>query len=481
MIWLEIDSAPSVACYREQAARSQASGDLLLPVLTSVGTLRRPLSIPGYEAAENANVVVSLDNGDGRMTRLWAHDPPVRAVARLMSDAGELFAGVVTGITLGARATVSIEAGLVRPLTDTVPLRSATVWGDFSRAETLPIVYGRVTLAAVRYTATRYLVADHPIVGVDSVRVDGETRADWRHRNALDSTGRAVAFVEFVDPVDASAEVSVSLRGRPHPATGALMTAPDEILWDVLANVCGLDITPAQLDALRVESVGIEIGGVLDHRTRTVRAQVDMIVEAIGGAWSAGADGVAMLFPLVDYGDRPTDLVVDRISAADIEADTTHGGLANVVRLEYAYDWSTGEPTASIEVEDDESIRLYGRIEVTRQAHWLHSERQADALARRWLAWMATPKWRMTWRCADIDLRPGDWADIDHPASPISGRHRILSVDADYDALTAIVTVEALRESATVTYPPPSGVSIRITEGGDTRITESGDTRILES
>lgn len=480
MIWVEIDCAPSVAFYREHAARALAGGDLLLPLLTSVGTLRRPLSIPGYEPAENANVSIALDNADGRITRLWANDPPVRAVARLVSDEGELFSGVVTGITLGARATLSIEAGLLRPLTDTVPLRSATVWGDFTRAEMLPIVYGRVTLEAVRYTATRYLVADHAILGIDSVSVDGEIRADWRHRNAVDSTGRAVAFVEFVDPVDKSSVVTVSVRGKPHPNTGALMVSPDEIIWDMLANVCGLGVTPSQLDALRVEVAGIEIGGVIDDRARTVRAQVDTIVEAFGGAWSAGADGIAMLFPLVDYGDRPTDLIVDRLGATDIESETTHAGLANVVRLEYAYDWSTGEPTASIEVEDDESIRLYGRIEVTRQAHWLHSERQADALARRWLAWLATPKWRMTWRCADIGLRPGDWAEIDHPASPISGRHRILSVEADYDALTATVMVEALRQSITVTYPTPVDFSIRITDSGDTRITESGDTRILE-
>lgn len=480
MIWVEIDCAPSVAFYRETGARDSADADIVMQALTGVGTLRMPLSIPGVDSAENANITVTLDNADGRITRLFAHDPPIRAVGRIVSDDGDLFTGVVTSVTLSDTASISLESGLVRPLTDTLPLRAATVWGDFERVETLPIPYGRVTLAAVRYTDTAYLCADCPIVGVDSVTVDGAQRLDWRHRNGVDSTGRAVAFVEFGAPIDVDSDVAVTLRGRPHPTTGALMTAPDEILWDVLSNVCGLPLTAAQLDDLRIECVGLEIGGVLADRTRSVRAQVDEIVQSIGGAWSAGAQGLAMIFPLVDYGDRPTDVHVDRLTATEPASESTHADLATVVRLDYDHDWSTGEPSKSIEVVDAEGVRLYGRIETTLSASWLHSERMADALARRWLAWLTVPKWRVSWRSADIGARPGDWAEIDHPRIPITGRHRIVGVESDYDRLSATLSVLAQREPQTVVYPTPETEDIRVTESGDARITEAGDTRVLE-
>lgn len=481
MIWIEIDSTPSVALYREPAARALIATDLAVPALSSVGTLRRPLSIPGLDPAENANISLNLDNANGKLTALWAADPPIRTAARVMSDSGELFAGVITDINLGAQASLDIESGLVRPLTDTVPLRRATVWGDYSAAATLAIVYGRATVAAAHYQANTWHVADHPVQGIDSVLVAGELRADWTGRNTVDSTGQAVALITFATPVDADAEVSVSLRGRMHPATGALMERPDEILWDFLVNVCGLPLAVADFDAFRVECTGLVLAGALTDRTKSIRAQVDEILQSIGGAWSASAADVAMLFPLVDYADRPTEITVDPLHARDLQAACSHASLANVLRIDYAYDWATGQPAQSIEIEDAESIRLYGRIETTWPAYWCTSARQARALGARLLDWLSTPKWTVTWVADRVDLRPGDWADFDHPALPIAGRHRILSTDTDYAARQTTLIALGVGVAPTIVYPPAPPGATRITESGDTRITESGDVRVLES
>ena len=74
-----------------------------------------------------------LDLSNNSRIRPYFHHRPVDL---LVCAAGVLFSGVVTRVSLGAQASISIEAGLRQPLTDTVPLRSSVVWGAYRSVRT---------------------------------------------------------------------------------------------------------------------------------------------------------------------------------------------------------------------------------------------------------------------------------------------------------------------------------------------------------
>jgi len=485
--WLEIDTDPPLAFYRETIARGMiTSADARHPLLTDIGALRRPMSVPGVSPAESPNLSVSLDNGSGQIAALFRHNPPVRVVARINSDLGELFAGVVTDISLGSSASISIEAGFVRPMSDRLPIRSTTEWGDYSNVRAIPLPYGRVTLTPIQYDAgrTQFVVSDGAIAGVDQVTIDGSITAGWDFRNTVDLGGKVVGMLTFIQPVEASADIAVSLRGRVHPVTGALMETPDQIIWDLLTNVCGLGINPAALDAFRSEVVGLAIGGVVNDPTRTIRAQVDQIIASIGGAWSVAADGIASIWPFVDDALVPTRAKCDRLTMVDLSSRASHDAMINVIRINYDYDWSAGEHKKTVQIEDAESIKRYGRLEKEWDAGWLHLERQARALGDRLIESLAVPRWTLTWEDDAIGVLPGDWIEITNQASPIAGRQRVLAADLDLSRLVTTITVEAAPGIEQVIYPPvppdPTETYYRLTEAGDIRITETGDNRITE-
>lgn len=59
------------------------------------------------------------------------------------------------------------------------------------------------------------------------------------------------------------------------------------------------------------------------------------------------------------------------------------------------------------------------------------------------LAWLARPRWKVTWQESYADVDTGAWVHIDHPLSPIAGRHRLISAELDLSAASLTCTVEA--------------------------------------
>lgn len=67
------------------------------------------------------------------------------------------------------------------------------------------------------------------------------------------------------------------------------------------------------------------------------------------------------------------------------------------------------------------------------------------SLGQRMLAWLARPRWKVTWQESYADVDTGAWVHIDHPLSPIAGRHRPISAESlDLSAASLTCTVEAL-------------------------------------
>ena len=192
--------------------------------------------------------------------------------------------------------------GFSYPLADKIPLRNTTVWGSFEDVRTIPHVYGRVRLSPIPYDKSKkfFVIADHSIQGVDKVWIDDVEAQSWKFKNTLDSSNSPVAMLELGDSLPQGSTLIVLIRGKVHPVTGQLLTNPADVIWDILANIVGAPVDFVDFDRFRIECAlyGIEVGGVLDNRERTVKKQLDIIVESIGAIWSGGMPGLVRIYPV---------------------------------------------------------------------------------------------------------------------------------------------------------------------------------------
>jgi len=476
--WLNIDGGDNGlrrAFHRQCDDAGLHDGALAHPWLISIGAIRRPLSLPGIASAPTANMEVALDNANGQITRLWAERPPLRAAAAIATPDGAIFNGTVTSVQLGETAALDLQAGLDRPLSDLLPLRKTTVWGGYKDLRTLPWGYGAITLTPIQYSDDQrvFLLLDHPIQGVDRVMRDDVATDAWAWQNAVDSTGHACSFLELAEPLAEGERLAVTLRGRMHPDSGRLLVSPAEILWDVLANLAGAPVSWSDLDSYRTESADIVLGGLLDDGQATIRATLDSIVQSAGGAWSAGMPGVAITWPPLPDETAPA-LKADKLRARGLTATAAHDNIFTVLRVLYDYDHAAGKHRRAIQLEAPAAVREYGVLENEWDAGWLRSPRQAEALGRRMLAWLARPRWRIGWRQNFADVATGAWADLDHPHAPVQGRHRLLNAELDLSAPSLSCTVEApvgqapeiVTTQLSTTFEPliPAGITVEIAQ-----------------
>lgn len=445
--WLSVDGgADGVALHLLPAGgRAAAPADgLSLPALLGLPPIERPLSVPGLEAAPVSHMDVRLDNADGALTRLWGQRPPLRRRAQVRTATGVVFAGVVTGVDMGQVVRLSLEAGLDRPLSDNLPLRTSAVWGGWRQVRVLPWGWGRVTVTPVQYSSDQrlFVLLDHPIAGVDEVRRDDVPTPAWAWHNGLDSTGRAVAFLELAEPLAEGERLAVTLRGRMHPDTGALLQTPAEILHDLLAHLAGAPVQWADLDSYRTETAHLRLGGVLADNTVSIRAAVDGLMQSAGSAWAAAMPGVAMLWPPAPDDNAPA-LAVGRLTASQLQASASATGLASVLRVLYDWDDAAGRYRRAVQLRAPEAVRAWGELAREWPAPWLRSPRDAEALGRRMLAQLARPRWRQSWRQPWADAPTGAWVQVEHPLAPLQGRHRLLAARLDLSAASLECSIEA--------------------------------------
>ncbi|HFE31934.1 MAG TPA: carboxypeptidase regulatory-like domain-containing protein [Gammaproteobacteria bacterium] len=437
--WVRLETTPPLEFYRE--AQSAVTADLSLRRLIGIGTLRRPLSAG---SGENANTTVTLDNGDGSLTEYFS-PPPLRQQARVMTLAGEAFSGTVSACVIGNQITIELEAGGPLPLSDRMPLRESTVWGSYKNKETLPLVYGRVPVRPVPYdnSSTLFVCADHACQGVDGVTVDGVDVIAYEFRNDVDDTGHAVAVIELADPLPEGADISVDVRGRMHPDTGALLINPAFVLWDLMANVVGLPVQLADLDQFRTETatLGIELSGIINDPHRSIRSQIDEICASIGAVWSAAMPGIARLYPAINSSvDEPVFGSFDQTTAVDMQAQSSQANLITVLRV--LYDYEGDKPRRAVQFEAPDAILEFGYIEREMEARWLRSPRQAADLGTRLLAYKSQPVWVISWSFCGNEVPPGVYVDVIHPRSPVQGKVLVMNSEIDYSS-SATIDAEA--------------------------------------
>ncbi|MDO5623780.1 MAG: carboxypeptidase-like regulatory domain-containing protein [Pseudomonadota bacterium] len=445
--WLAIDGGADgvqVNLLPAGGAAGAPTEGLSLPLLAALPPIERPLSIPGIEAAPTSHMDVEADNAGGELTRLWGERPPLRRAARVTMGAARVFEGIVTRVQMGARVRLLLEAGLDRPLSDNVPLRTSAAWGGWREVRVLPWGWGQVTVAPIQYSGDQrvFFLLDHPIAGVDEVRRDDVATPAYAWRNAVDSTGRACSFVELAEPLAEGERLAVSLRGRMHPDTGRLLQTPAEILHDVLAHLARAPVRWADFDDYRTETAELVLGGLLADNTISIRAAVDGLMQSAGSAWSAAMPGVAMTWPPLPDAAAPA-LRADRLTASSVQAACAATGLVTVLRVLYDYDHAAARYRRAIQLRAPDAVRDYGELAMEWPAPWLRTPRQAEALGQRMLAWLARPRWRMTWQQPFADVATGAWVDVAHPLAPIAGRHRLLAARLDMAAASLEATAEA--------------------------------------
>lgn len=330
------------------------------------------------------------------------------------------------------------------PLSDTVPLRSTAVWPKFAKPEPLNVVYGRCTVPVIQADQSRkfWLIADHPIGGVDAVYLDGKPAQPFTFYNTTDATGHSVALLELAAPLPANAALTVAARGKIHPDTGAPIENPADVLLDLL-KMAGYALEDADLADFRTDCAGQRIAGMLTAEL-TVRAQIAEIAESVGMLWSPAMPGIARRWPLDDRGPtgEPQPARFEDYQLGDVKAECRHDTLYTALRIEYDWDWAKNSARRSVTLRAD-SAALYGERETTLQAKWLTDTAAAVERATAWLEAYARPRWMLS-MTADLEPRvpPGGRFAFWHPLLPAVGKMRALDAEWDFKAQTQRLAAE---------------------------------------
>jgi hypothetical protein len=152
--------------------------------------------------------------------------------------------------------------------------------------------------------------------------------------------------------------------------------------------------------------------------------------------------GIALTWPpLAD--DAAPAMKVDKLTTLEPQASTAATGIYTVLRVLYDWDYAAGRFRRAIQLQAPDAVKDYGALELEWQAPWLRTPRHAEQLGQRMLSWLARPRWRLVWQQSFADVATGAWVDIDHPLSPIQGRHRLVSAQLNLSAATMSCEVEA--------------------------------------
>jgi hypothetical protein len=317
-------------------------------------------------------------------------------------------------------------------LSDPLPLRRASDLPAWREDDVLPWVYGRVTLSPVPLddAGLTWLIADHPIVAATQVSFAGVATDGWQLVQKIDETGHAVALLRLTQPPKSGEVVAVTVTGRQHAVTGAVIEHPADIAADVLRQ-CGWGVTPDAFQGVRDAYPGLTVGLVIND-ARSLNATLGEIITPLGAVWDA-----ARLLAIPRTPGLPV-AVLDVRTAEDISA-TTEGELGTVARVTFNHDWASGQAHNALTLDAPESIDRYGRIPIDIALPTVRRGRDALMIATTRLQNMARPQWQISAKVAGagINIAPGDTVQLAHPRIP-QGSALVLSVAREYrrDTLT---------------------------------------------
>ena len=330
-------------------------------------------------------------------------------------------------------------------LTNPIPLRSTAEWSFFDRIQAIPHVYGKSSVAPLKYSkdGLEWAIAGHSIDGVDSVIVDDVITNTYQHTNRADNTGQQIATIRLRKAPSNS--IVVNCRGKIDPVIGGLMTNPGRIIWDVLANIGSVSVLITQLDQFILDTKDIEFAGVLDDANATLRSVLDDLQRSAGAAASLGIPKIAVLYPQLSM---PTDHYIhgefDALDISSLSSAESVDNIATVMRVNHAYNWSVSEYGGSVQYKCPSAIDKYGRIERAIDAPWLVTARDAANLCQRLLKYYARPVFTSTFNTSKINNIPSSaYISFSHPYGPLSGNLFVKNSEIDLFNSETQITVES--------------------------------------
>lgn len=331
-----------------------------------------------------------------------------------------------------------------RLLTDPLPLRRAVDLPEY-RADAaerwLPWVFGRAHVAAVPLDATGrdWLVADHPVVAVTAVSVDGQQTTGYELIQRLDATGHPVSIVRLSRPAG-TAQVTAQVSGRRDERSGALVESPASVVRAIF-TAAGWQVGADDYAGLDDDYPGAVLAHVIDSET-TLREAIGAVLHPLGALWR---HGVAMRAqpgsPQAHYTAREVETIRASAALSDISSRA---------RVRYGLDHATGVMRGALHLSapdlDDARVADIDLPSVTRP-------RDALSIGSALLADVARAVWDVELTVGArhaARLMPGDTITLDHPHAP-----------AGY-ALVTRIQRDRERGLVSITCRLPSSVAPRV-------------------
>ncbi len=347
-------------------------------------------------------------------------------------------------------------------MTDMLPLRRVTDLPKY-RADTasayLPWVFGRATVAAVPLDVTgqEWLVADHPIVSVDKVVVAGKATTGWQLQQRLDDTGHAVSIIRLSQP-SVSGPVAVTLAGRKHPVTGALLTTPGDIVREIMR--LSKHVVPVDSWAGLNESYGQVELGIVFTTPQVLRSALASVIEPLHAIWRPG-------WAAPKQPGTPT-VVFDVTNCSSMSARMDNTSLSTSVRVSYNYDWAANAARGTLILNAPEAQERWGDLVLDLELPAVRKARDALVFATARLADGARATWTIS---ADVEarvgtVRAGDTVQIAHPHSP-AGLAIVTSVAHERETAMLKVTASMFSEAAPVIVMARRNTAVDLASSAD--------------
>lgn len=328
-------------------------------------------------------------------------------------------------------------------MTDTLPLRQASDLPKYrveSAARYLPWVFGRATVNPVPLDTIGqdWLVADHPILSVDKVTVAGTATDGWQLQQRVDETGHGISVVRLSQPTTKEAVV-VTVAGRKHPTTGALLETPGPIVREIM-RLCKHVEDVGAWEGLDTNYGQVELGFVIDT-TQTLRASLANVIEPLNAVWRPG--WAAPKTPA----DPVATLTVMNTESITARTDTTT--LGTTLRVSYAKDWAAGAARGAIRLGAPDAQERWGELGQSLELPTVRRARDALAFATTRLQNLGRASWIVE---ATVDarvgtVRAGQTVLLAHPHVP-AGLALVTAVSNDREQSTLKITASMHTESA---------------------------------
>ena len=186
---------------------------------------------------------------------------------------------------------------------------------------------------------------------------------------------------------------------------------------------------------------------------------------AYGSAIASSAFNTKGLAIMGEVGTSP-EFSFTATNVEHFSAGADYNDISTVLRILFNYDFATGEFAGTLQLEAPEEIVRYGRIEKILEARWVLTHRQALHLGKRYLRYLAKPRWSISFDTSSKEAAcdVGDSIFVNYPICPVSGDMVVMKTDYNVNKLSARITAE---------YVSPSPTKIIISDVGNLNRTVS--------